>query len=127
LCLLLIPVQTDAVHRGQDDQIIDLCQGRELALKGIVSKRQGHHERHRAADEILTFVERGDLPDQGQRRTSLNGGRYLRYLLPTGTFDVLEVKDHDDGCRKPPWLRRKDLCHYHQVLKAQFGQVPWEP
>jgi hypothetical protein len=57
---------------GLDDQIVDLCQGCELALEGIVSQRQGHRKEYRAADEVLGLIERKYLPARGQCGASLN-------------------------------------------------------
>jgi hypothetical protein len=109
---LLIPLQAEAVGGRRDDQIVDPIQGRELALKGIVSQRQGHRKKHRTADEILALIESKLLPAWGQCGVSNSGRQDLRYLLPTRALDVLQVEDHDDGRREPFGWGRENLKFY---------------
>jgi hypothetical protein len=59
---LLILLQADTVRGRPYVQIVDLCQGREFTLEGIVSQRQGHSKKHQAADEIVALIESKYLP-----------------------------------------------------------------
>jgi hypothetical protein len=59
---LLILFQTEAIRGRRDDQIVDLCQRRELSLKRIVSQGQGYRKEHWAVDKILALIKSKYLP-----------------------------------------------------------------
>jgi hypothetical protein len=58
----LIPLETNAVSIGWDNQIIDIPQGNELVLECTVRECQTQYKSDSATREVLGFIKRKYLP-----------------------------------------------------------------